>query len=104
MEDKKLIEKIAKRDAESYPYFRVWDCLSDEDKVPFLEDAAPILAFIKEAGYVKLADDQDFGVLPEPPFYSDRPYSNNEREAFHTGVLTFRNAIIKQNWRKVVLP
>ena len=52
-------------------------------------------------GCVRLADDQTFGILPEPPIYSDKPYSDSEKDAFRTGVLTYREAIRKAGWRKI---
>lgn len=60
-------EKLAKREAEKYPYFKVWDRLEDADKVPFLEDAEELLALIKEVGWIDSREVYDQTVRAKKP-------------------------------------
>jgi len=65
----------------------------------FLGDADQILALIKEAGYVKLADDQG---LPEPEIEKSK-LSRFGKNWYTTGYMECRGEMLKSGFRRVEL-
>lgn len=63
------------------------------------EVAAEILAFVKEVGYVKRAEDQS---LPNDPTHTGkRFYKAGEKRAFTTGYFACGQDMLKAVWRKI---
>ena len=78
---KPLVEKIATS---------LIEYLGDGYEQPSLDLAGGILGLIKEAGYVKLADDQNLPVIPRGS-YSNADYLRGQSD------------MLKAGWRKVEL-
>lgn len=62
-------------------------------------DVKNILALIEDDGYVKLAEDKSLPEVPDSPIYSDKPYTDAEKQAFRAGTLVYRNVIAKAGWK-----
>lgn len=100
MAEQELREKIARVvyfDCTDCPYKYEGDCVSP-DTCKFTKDKADqILALIKQANYVRLADDQS---LPENPY---SPPLNKTQEVWSDVVVATHRAMLNKDFRKVEL-
>jgi len=93
-----LREKIARAMAEGRMV--KWENRGEATKNWFLNKADQILALIKEAGYVKLADDQNLPSYELP----DKPLAQSEWwSGYATGHIEGKEAMLKAGFRKVEL-
>ena len=65
----------------------------------FLEDADQILALIKQAGYVKLSDDQSLPVPDNKPVF----LSKDMKEVYDTAYSIAQDDMLKAGFRRVEL-
>lgn len=90
---------------EEYKHLINYSELSDGDFKASCQNFAdqilstPELARYFRKGYVKL-DPNQMPKIPEAPIFSDKPYCNIEKRAFHMGALTYRNIILKYHLGK----
>jgi len=75
-----------------------WEELDEAERKPYLDEATQIISI---KGLRIEADDQSLPDIPDFPVYSDKPYTDVEKQAFRMGALTYRNKMRKANWVKV---
>lgn len=70
------------------------------DKKPYYNFAKHLLVENPEIAIVDR--EAELPTIPDPPIYSDKPYSDIEKQAFRVGTLTYRNSVVKAGWIKEV--
>ena len=63
-------------------------------------EIAELILSVKELAIVDR--EAELPTIPDPPIYSDKPYSDIEKQAFRVGILTYRNSVLKAGWVKEV--